>query len=114
MSFAHFRAWLHLPDRNHGNGYAPRTADRYADAMERLDDVLLDWDVLPKGRRLSDITIPEEFSEVKQAILNHPRFPGYNLNRNEHGIPENLNGTGKGDPSAALAQYLDYLISLQG
>lgn len=105
-----FRAWLSLPERNHGRGYKPGTIDRYVDAIVNFDAALVHWGVDLKGRKLHEIVDVVEFTKVEQLIRSRPEFDGYN-NNVENGNPKNLNGTGNGDPSAALTQFRLYLES---
>ena len=104
-----FRKWLSYPERNHGKGYKVSTVDRYVEAMSTFDNVLSEWGIDLGGRKLHQVTDPAEFAVVEARIRACPEFASYNGNRNAEGQCRNLNGTGWGDPSAALTQFRLYL-----
>ena len=104
-----FRVWLSYPERNHGKGYKASTIDRYVEAMSAFDNVLSGWGIDLGGRKLHQVTNPAEFATVEARIRACPEFASYNGNRNAEGQCRNLNGTGWGDPSAALTQFRLYL-----
>ena len=103
-----FRSWLGKPERNGEKGFASTTIKRYVDAMRNLQAARTQFNVPSSTPCLYCILDHAQFVAEETRIRNHPYFNSYN-NNSQSGAGVNLNGTGKGDPSAALLAFNKFL-----